>query len=125
MLPSRDAPIPPLAEHARDLERQAAALQERDEAARKPGPVEVDEVPAAPVRLKIRRVREPELERLAGTVGVPAAVDFGDEADVGDILAEEGGEERGGDGVRGVGGRGGFLLRVGVVGGKEDGVMGG
>ena len=78
MLPSGQSAIPPAAEDAR-AERQAFALEEREEAAGEGGAVDVHEVAVAPVMLEVCWRRECELGFLGRGVVVPGAGDAGDD----------------------------------------------
>ena len=110
MLPSRQSAIPPAAEDAR-AERQAFALEERQEAAGEGGAVDVHEVAVAPVVLEVGGRSEGEFGFLGRAVVVPGA---GDAVDDGDVE----GEVEGGDGV---GGGEGLVCVLAVGVGEQDG----
>lgn len=90
MLPSRQAPVPPASKDA-GAERQAPALEERQEAAGEARAVHVHEVAVAPVVLEVGRRREAELGVLGRAVVVPGAGDAVDDLDVeGEVERGEG-----------------------------------
>ena len=108
--PGGEAGVPPGAEDG-GAEGQAAAVEEREEAAGEGGAVDVHEIAVAPVVLEVRPGREAELGVLRRAVAVPGA---GDAVDDGDVE----GEVEGGDG-------GGVVGVFSLGAGEEDGQGGG